>query len=367
MKIWFLVGILLFPFGWYTVADRPGRVLRVVKVGDQTVLIREASPLSLPPVPNSREGFDCNNALFWSGGKLHAFSSHEHPYRSTGPDLQHLERPSTRVHFDNEEDWTNGGRWIEAVHKSPGGRLYMWYHHEPKGLFGGYLVGLTAPKIGQMVSDDDGLHWRDQGAVIEAPPDSLVTDTTCNRYFGGGHGDFSAIADHEGRFMYFFVSSYHKDAAKQGVTLARMRTADLDEPVGKVRFWRDGGWNQPALGGEATPLFPAESDWHSEDASAYWGPSVHWNTALQRYVLLMNKTKSGNWEQDGVHIAIGARLDDPSSWSAPREILDTPDWYPQVIGASRGGRETDRLADRTARLFVKGKSSWILEFQPPAG
>lgn len=367
MKTWWLISALLLPFGWFGAQLREGMVLKRVVVGGQSVVIRSARPLTLPPVPTSNEGFDCNNALFWDGGTLFAFSSHEHPYRSSGPDLEHLSRPSTRVSFDNEEGWKNGGRWIEAVYKVPGGRLYMWYHHEPKGLFGGWQSGLTAPRIGQMVSDDNGLHWRDQGTLIEPPSDSLITANTCNRFFGGGLGDFSVVAEHSGEYLYFFLSSYHKDQARQGVVAARMKVADLDSPAGKVCFWHDGSWEQPGLGGEATPIFRAEADWHARDASAYWGPSVHWNTSLKKYVLLMNKTKNGNWEQDGVHLAIAPKLDDPSSWTSPVKVLETADWYPQVIGTSRGARETDRLADRSARLFVKGKSNWTIEFQAPAG
>ena len=366
MKTWVLIGAFLFPFGWYTVKDRERDVLDTIAVGEQTVVIRKADELSLPPVPTSREGFDCNNALFWDDGTLYAFSSHEHPFRSSGPDLEHLERPSKRVSFDNEEGWTNGGRWIEAVYKVPGGRLYMWYHNEPKGLFGGPLGNLTAPRVGQMVSDDNGLHWHDQGPVIEAPSDSLVNGTSFNRYFGGGHGDFSVIADQDRESLYFFLSSYHKDPARQGVTLARMKVADLDAPSGKVSFWHEGRWDQPGLGGDATPVFRAEADWHAENASAFWGPSVHWNVYLRKYVLVLNKTKNSNWEQDGIHISVAARLDDPSSWTAPKRILDTPDWYPQVIGTSRVALETDRLAGHTARLFVKGKSAWMIEFQAPA-
>jgi len=360
-----LIGSLVFSI-MIRALDGSGEppIVNIVQVGDQAIVIRNAPDLSLPPVPGSSAGFDCNNALFWSHGRLYAFSSHEHPYRGSGTDLEHLDRPSTRVRFDNEETWAGGGRWIEAVHKSPEGPLYMWYHHEPKGLFEGLIAGHTAPRIGQMVSYDDGLNWTDQGTVIEAPRSSFVSGSTHNRYFGGGFGDFSVIPDNDSHFLYFFVSSYHKNMAHQGVTLARMPIEALTSPIGQVHFWRDGRWEEPALGGEATPLFPARKDWHAADADAFWGPSVHWNTALQKFVVLMNKSKNGNWEQDGIYLAIGHRLDDPSTWTAPAKILDSDDWYPQIIGISRGNRETDRLADRSARLFVKGKSLWTIEFQP---
>jgi hypothetical protein len=42
------------------------------------------------------------------------------------------------------------------------------------------------------------------------------------------------------------------------------------------------------------PIFPATEPWHDEDLNvdAFWGPSVHWNTHLQQYVMLLNKAKN---------------------------------------------------------------------------
>lgn len=38
-------------------------------------------------------------------------------------------------------------------------------------------------------------------------------------------------------------------------------------------------------------------------------------------------------------------------------------WYPQVIGADAAAHETDKLAARTARLFVAGQSNWEITFR----
>jgi len=40
-------------------------------------------------------------------------------------------------------------------------------------------------------------------------------------------------------------------------------------------------------------------------------------------------------------------------------------WYPQVIGLDPSRRETDKLAGRKARLFVRGESRWELRFLRP--
>jgi hypothetical protein len=138
-----------------------------------SVVIRSAPRVQFPGVvskdkdPQEPGDIDCSSPAHWADGTMHIFFSTGHPYRSSGPDLFHLSRPSQRVSFDNEATWKMGPRWIEATHKAKDGRLYMWYHNEPP-----LPGGRTAPRIGAMVSTDDGLHWQDLGIVVEAPPGS---------------------------------------------------------------------------------------------------------------------------------------------------------------------------------------------------
>jgi len=37
-------------------------------------------------------------------------------------------------------------------------------------------------------------------------------------------------------------------------------------------------------------------------------------------------------------------------------------WYPQVVGLDKFREETDKLAGRVARLFIRGKSEWEIVF-----
>jgi hypothetical protein len=49
-------------------------------------------------------------------------------------------------------------------------------------------------------------------------------------------------------------------------------------------------------------------------------------------------------------------------------MLESPGndrWYPQVMGVDKARRETDKLAGRAARLFVRGQSRWEIEFLKP--
>jgi hypothetical protein len=123
------------------------------------VVLREAPRLQFPDVvnvnmdPNTPGDIDCSSPAHWDGQTLYMFYSTGHPYRSSGPDIFHLSRPSQRVIFNNEAGWNMGGRWIESSHKAGDGKLYMWYHNEPP-----LATGRTAPRIGTMVSTDNGLN-----------------------------------------------------------------------------------------------------------------------------------------------------------------------------------------------------------------
>jgi hypothetical protein len=334
------------------------------------VVLRDAPRVQFPGVvheganPQEPGDIDCSSPAHWGDGTMYMFYSTGHPFRSQGTDLFHLSRPSQRVTFDNEASWKMGPRWIEATHKARDGTLYMWYHNEPP-----LPGGKTAPRIGEMVSTDHGLHWRDLGIIVEAPAGSN-NEASANHYFVGGNGDFTVIADHEDEYLYCYTSTYNKDVAEQGVAVARMRYQDRDSPVGRVFKWHHGQWTEPGLGGHVTPIFTVRTDWHRPDADAFWGPSIHWNTHLGTWVMLLNRARDKDWTQEGIYVSFNRDLGDPAGWTSPVKILDAAElekskWYPQAVGLDASKRETDKLAGRTARLFVAGLSKWEITFLRP--
>ncbi|HOW66456.1 MAG TPA: hypothetical protein PK256_14300 [Verrucomicrobiota bacterium] len=313
------------------------------------------------PSPDQPSDSDCNSPAHWDGATLYVFNSAGHPWRSSGPDVNNLTRTYVRCEYDNQ---VNGGRWIECTWKADDGVLYGWYHHEPAGLCPG--THLTAPKIGAVRSTDNGAHWQDLGIVLEAPSGTLNCATT-NYYFAGGNGDFCIALDSRLQYIYFYISTYTGSLAEQGVSVARMAWADRDQPVGKVWKWCDGHWTEPGLGGRVTAIFPARQDWHRSDVDAFWGPSIHWNHHLNRYVMLLNRAIDRHWRQEGVYVSYTRDLANPAGWSDPQKILGNlrPDqWYPSVLGLNAAKKETDKLAGRTARLFVRGRSQWTITFLP---
>src|SRR4029078_1644474 len=136
-------------------------------------------------------------------------------------------------------------------------------------------------------------------------------------------GDFSVILDHDRRYFYFMTSTYGGDASEQGVALMRMAIDDLPGPVGKVWKYYKGAWDEPGLGGRVTPVFPATVGWQESNTDSFWGPSVHWNKYLEKYVVLMNRSCcSPGWPQEGIYLSVASDIADPASWTTPVKILE---------------------------------------------
>ena len=289
------------------------------------------------------------------------------PVQSSGADFDRLRRDG-EVQFSKHP---GHGVWMEAIVPDDSGAWYGYYHHErPADLCG--RPDRQLPRIGAMRSPDNGATWTDLGIVLDAPPGSEACDSG-NRFVLGGVGDVTAALDRDHRDVYLYFSQYGREGVSQGIAAARIAWADRDAPAGKAMIWnggvwlpatedpdRDLGWRYPP----GTPLVASPKPFH--DASAvndvFWGPSIHWNTYLERYVMLMNRAKDEVFGEEGIYVSFSPTLADPSQWSAPKKILSGGEWYPQVIG-SENGSGTDRTAGRRARFFMMGKSTRMIEFQ----
>ncbi|MBY0507793.1 MAG: hypothetical protein K2X03_28025 [Bryobacteraceae bacterium] len=324
----------------------------------QTVRVRPAPYLAYPsPI------VDGNSPGLWVDGRLKVYTSTGELIKMSGPDLFSLwndlpPEVDSPAHFP---------MWIESLWRDPSdGLVYAWYHHEPGGYCPG--KGLTVPRIGALLSRDGGDTFEDLGIVLSSgdPPDCNAQ----NRFFAGGHGDFSVVYDQGDGCFYFVFDNYGGPASTQGVSLARLAYEDRATPAGHVWKHYQGAWDQPGVGGRSTPVLPVRTAWEKSNTDAFWGPSVSWNSYLERYVILLNRACcQPGWPQEGIYLAISADLSDPASWSAPVKILTprdigfAPGYYPQLVGKAVG--ETDSLTSQGSRLFVKGISRWELFFEDP--
>jgi hypothetical protein len=275
------------------------------------------------------------------------------------------------------------GVWMEAVVEDEQGAWYGFYHNEIPAEHCG-RPDRVQPRIGAARSTDRGQTWQDLGIVLEAPPDGHRCDSP-NAFFVGGVGDLSVMLDADHTYVYLFFSQYSRQPSAQGIAVGRLLWAARDQPVGRVEIWHGSTWLPPtAVGGNAqadahvhqpdaafrwvydagTPVFASDHPWHDDDprTDAFWGASIHWNTYLEQYVMLLNRTSDEAFTQEGVYVSFSPSLDDPSSWSIPQRILTGGNWYPQVMGIERG-EGTDKRASQLARFFMSGLSTHLIEFR----
>lgn len=303
---------------------------------------------------------DGNSPLLWQRGRLTFFTSTGRPVMAEGSDVFSLSDPVP------VEVRGSDGRyvWIESVWMDRDGTVLGWYHEEPQGLCPG--TGLTAPQIGALLSYDGGRTFADLGVILTsgAPVDCRAK----NHFFGGGNGDFSVVLDEAGGYFYFLFTHYGGDLSEQGVAAARLPFEARYNPRGAVYKYFAGEWREPGLGGRLTPVFAAKQAWQRADPDSFWGPALHWNTYLERWVVLMNRACcEPEWRQEGIYISYNPDLARPELRSQPQRILAgheigyRPGFYPQVVGLGEG--ETDTVVGRIGRLYVHGRSRWEIVFQ----
>lgn len=329
-------------------------LLTVLPLLSQTARLRPAPDVSIP------FRVDGNSPSLWIDGRFFYFTSDAQPVVANGASQFELGSPAP-VSVDTQE---HVPMWIESVWRDSDGTIYGWYHNEPGGVCPGGK--LTAPGIGAVKSSDNGYTFTDLGLILTAgdPPDCRSE----NGFFAGGHGDFSVILDENKEYFYFLFTNYSGPAEGQGIATARMAFADRDNPSGAVMKYFNGEWTEPGLGGRMTAVFRARSVWQRGDYDSFWGPAIHWNTYLQRYVIVMNRACCGpEWPQEGIYVTFNANLSEPVGWTTPSQIVDVVPWrpgfYPQVIGT--GPEETDSIVGEVGRLYLQGRSTWEIVFERP--
>lgn len=339
------------------------------------VALAPAAPITLPGV------VDSNSPVLWDldEGQHKMFvmtSSDGVPRIASGPSIDRLSSAAAIAINPHP----GHGVWMEAVVSDEVETWYGFYHNEwPASRCG--REDRMVSRIGAAKSTDRGRTWQDLGTLIQSPQSTTACQST-NRYIIGGVGDLSVMLDADKHYLYFFYSQYQRQPETQGVAVARMRWADRDRPARRIELWRDGIWEAdagrrerlPALPGSmrrrlewtypaATPLVAPTQAWHDGDdrVDAFWGPSVHWNTALGQYVMLLNRARDESYAQEGIYVSFAPRLDTPSLWTAPVKVLNGGKWYPQVVGSPADGG-TDKRAGATARFFMSGRSDWVMNF-----
>jgi hypothetical protein len=317
-------------------------------VSAQSAKLVPADPVVMPG------SVDSNSPAFWQNGQLQLFNSTwQGPTLSTGDSQLTLGSPQN-VQLAPIYPWPF---WIESVWRDPDGPVYAWYHQEfgpcPDGNY------LAVPRIGAAISYDGGQSFVDMGSILTSS--QPVDCNAQNGYTAGGVGDFSVILDQAHQYFYILYTSYGGQLQNEGICIARMPYGSRRFPNGAVQKYYNGAWSEPGIDGQESAVFPAVQLWQQPDTNSFWGPSVHWNTYLQKYVVLLNHSCCATgYPQDGIFITYNGDLSDPTGFTDPVRLADDPGWYPQVLGFGPDG--TDQLAGQTARFYIAGKSQWRIVF-----
>ena len=336
-----------------TSVRRVGAVLAAAWIGSAAFAQKATvTPLATPVTMPSK--VDSNSPAYWIKGVLHLFNSTvAGPMLSTGSGQTALGSPAL-TKMNALQNWPF---WMEATWVDPAGMVFGWYHQEV-GPCGGTNY-LAVAHIGAAVSYDGGKTFLDLGTIIADgnPPNCQAK----NGFVAGGNGDFSVILDRTNSYFYFLYSSYGGQLANQGVAIARMPYTARFNPGGMVEKYYQGSWSQPGVYGLETPIFPAKVAWQNANTNSFWGPSVHWNTFLNSYVVLLNDSCCApRYPQAGIYITYNPDLSNIAGWTAPKKLVDSTLWYPQVLGKVSGGSDT--LAGQTPPLYIGGTAQYQITF-----
>jgi hypothetical protein len=347
-----------------------GALLQPVGAQQQTLPTARLVPAPRMAVPGA---VDSNVPMLWDlvdgAWRLFAFASWGGiPVQLAGSSVDRMQRLDPVTILDHP----GHGIWLESVIAADDGTWYAYYHHEVWADACGRL-DRAIPRIGAARSVDRGATWENLGIILEGSPEGYACGST-NAFVLGGVGDVTAVLDPEKQDLFLFFTQYHRAGSAQGVTVARLTWADRDAPRGRAAVWQDGVWLPAIAVGDpeaeqweypvGTPLVRASRPWHDGDAAAdvFWGPSIHWNTYLERYVMLLNRARDDRFNNEGIYVSYATTLDDPRAWSAPRKIMNGGNWYPQVAGLEAQAG-TDKTAGQRARFFLTGRSDHYLVFQ----
>jgi hypothetical protein len=261
---------------------------------------------------------------------------------------------------------------MEGVVVDEDGTWYGYYHNEIEAdRQCGVAEDKVIPRIGAARSHDHGLTWQSLGIVLEAPPRSYECDTTTTTLSAASATSAcSAVVTRRtctSSTPPTYATSGSRAWPSPGCLGRPRRPGRQDHGLAERQL----GTRQrlPVANGAQPGSIPPRSRSfrrpivarQRQVVDAFWGPSVHWNTHLQQYVMLLNRSKDDWFTPEGIYVSFAPALDDPELWTPPVRILKGGKWYPQVIGLDRG-EGTDKVAGEWARFFMSGTSYAIAHF-----
>lgn len=244
--------------------------------------------------------------------------------------------PSQQPVIPSNQSWDNGGAWVNSVFRLGDGSLVAFFHAEhhygcdpslsppelcPHATFNG--KGEFWASGGVAYSNDHGQKWSTPAQFLTAPQPQPATASL------GGDNFYRVVWDFEkDRWMAFF-------GCKGGMSCAAIST----DPRGRPGTWYkydEGQFDQPGLGGTATPL-PGLDGVHGVIYA------VQYDSKLGLWLAWGREFKS-----NGVFVTASHELVD---WSAPELVVGGAQaFYPVMVGK----HGTDVVGSTGVLYYVTG-------------
>jgi hypothetical protein len=211
--------------------------------------------------------------------------------RYKGPDIDHMTRVEDGIYPEGMTScWFLGGMWYDDSEK----KLYAPMHIEHDGIRRSYPF---SRKIALATSTDKGRTWRYEGDIITSETYYYTHDffKFSGTGYGNGVADFGFYVDKRGGYFYVFPDEGWELRSSRGSRwnsrAARCAISDKMAP-GKWKYFYNGKWEEPALGGKSATVAP----------SHLWG--VVYSTLLNRYVCMFlgNQDPPNQTNVDGIYI-----------------------------------------------------------------
>ena len=277
--------------------------------------------------------------MFWA-----EFESHRSVGTTQFVDGQYALQPSTAVFGSrgNFDTYDNGGSWLMSVLRKPNSNDLIGFYHAEDHWYPHTTNDIAWKSIGVTYSNDNGITWETGKQIITSYNSKPATPTW------GGTGDCCVVWDHiNSRWLCYY----------QEQTISMAISYD---PVGATGTWKKynpSGFTEDGLGGWQSPL-PGLSSVPGGN------PSVHWNTYLNKWVMVWH-----GWSPANIYISVSTN---GINWDTPKMIIVSEQggraWYPTIIGV------TDVEAGQVAKIYYadfaqdggsrKFKSRTITFFDP---
>lgn len=304
-------GVGLKQVSVFSVADQAHATNVEYAAGDVTLpfsYTARTSSVARPPCLDfsGQPNPDCCHVFVRIDGELWMFradwiAGRGRPARYVGPDIDHMTRVEDGTYPPEVGlGWFLGGMWYDESQR----KLYAPVHIEQEGIYrNSPVIGWFSRKIGLATSTDKGKTWKYEGDIIT--PETYYFNHDAYKFSGSDTGnglaDFGFYVDARGGYAYIYPeeSWYPKGrfGGLWGVRAARCALSDRLAP-GKWKFFYNGRWEEPALGGKSSVVVP----------SHLWG--MMYSRYLGKYICLFpsNQDPVSPENVDGVMIGVCSDL-----------------------------------------------------------